>query len=213
MKSAARLTISAFGVLAAIAGFEHGLGEILQGNRPPDGIMILSWPDSPFFQILSGEPAMTVIPDLLTSGVLTVLVSLAFLLFVTTQVHKKLAGWVLLLMSILWLLVGGGFGPPILGLILSAAVFAQRASGQGDARKLGSVRRFVGSVWPLVFAAGLIAWLMVFPGLNLLDYTLQVDLSDGFVYAVILSAFVLLFLSLWAGSARDSARRVEAGTG
>ena len=211
MKSAAQLTISAFGVIAAIAGFEHGFGEILQGNRMPDGILILSWPDSPFFQIHSGEPAMTLIPNLLTSGILTVLVSLAFLLFVTTQIHKKLAGLIVILLSILWLLVGGGFGPPILGIILGIATFRQQTSERGGIHKVGAVRRFLGTAWPVLLAAGLIAWLMVFPGLNLLDYALQANVPDAVVYTVIASAFAFLFLSIWAGAVRDTIHRTETG--
>jgi hypothetical protein len=33
---------STFGVLAGLAGIEHGIGETLQGNVAPDGMMILS---------------------------------------------------------------------------------------------------------------------------------------------------------------------------
>jgi hypothetical protein len=33
---------STFGVLAGLAGIEHGIGETLQGNVAPDGMMIFS---------------------------------------------------------------------------------------------------------------------------------------------------------------------------
>lgn len=207
MKSAAKLTVSTFGILAAVAGLEHGIGEIIQGNRPPEGIMFLSWPDSPFFQILSGEPAMSLIPNLLVSGILAVLVSLAFLGWVTTQLHRSYAGWVLIGLSVLWLLVGGGFGPPILGMILGVAVLLNPAGERGKARKVSGLRRFLGRLWPWVYAGGLIAWLLLFPGLNLLDYVLRVNLPDAVVYGVILSSFVFLFLAIWTGTVRDRAQR------
>jgi hypothetical protein len=41
---------------------------VLQGNSVPAGIMILSWPGSTFFAILGGEPALTVVPNLLGTG-------------------------------------------------------------------------------------------------------------------------------------------------
>jgi hypothetical protein len=34
---------STIGALMAIAGLEHAIGEIAQGNVTPGGIMILSW--------------------------------------------------------------------------------------------------------------------------------------------------------------------------
>lgn len=59
--------ITAFGVVVALAGIEHGVGELLQGATRPDGLFIESWPDTAAFEILSGEPAMTVVPSLLAA--------------------------------------------------------------------------------------------------------------------------------------------------
>jgi hypothetical protein len=42
MRNATRVTVSAFGVLAGLAGLEHGIGEVLQGNIVPEGIVIQS---------------------------------------------------------------------------------------------------------------------------------------------------------------------------
>jgi hypothetical protein len=53
-----------------LAGIEHGVGEIVQGNRAPAGTMIESWPDSAPFEIVGGEPAMTIVPNLLLTGIL-----------------------------------------------------------------------------------------------------------------------------------------------
>ena len=72
MKNATRVTVSTFGVLAGIAGIEHGIGELLQGNVAPNGLVIESWAGSELFRILAGEPAMTLIPNLLASGIRSV---------------------------------------------------------------------------------------------------------------------------------------------
>jgi hypothetical protein len=74
--SATRIVVSTFGALVAFAGFEHGVGEILQGPVAPAGLAIESWPNVKAFEILGGEPAMTVIPNLLVTGVLAVIVAL-----------------------------------------------------------------------------------------------------------------------------------------
>ena len=76
MRNATNVTVATFGALAGLAGLEHGIGETLQGNRAPDGIMIVSWPGSAFFRIVAGEPAMTIVPNLLVTGILAILVSL-----------------------------------------------------------------------------------------------------------------------------------------
>lgn len=55
MGNATRVTVSTFGALAGLAGIEHGIGEVLQGNVAPDGVTISSWPDSEVFDILNGE--------------------------------------------------------------------------------------------------------------------------------------------------------------
>jgi hypothetical protein len=58
MRHALRVTVSTFGTLAGLAGLEHGIGEILQGNVAPASPSIQSWPKSDFFRILGGEPAI-----------------------------------------------------------------------------------------------------------------------------------------------------------
>ena len=64
MSSVTRVTVSTFGGLAGLAGIEHGIGEIWQGNVWPDGVVIQSWRGSPLFESLGGEPAMTLVPNL-----------------------------------------------------------------------------------------------------------------------------------------------------
>ena len=120
MTNATRVTVTTFGTLAGLAGIEHGIGEVLQGNVAPNGVMILSWPEAEAFDLLSGEPAMTIVPNLLVSGILAILVSLVFLMWATMFVQRKNGGLILILLSGIMLLVGGGLGPPIFGLIVGA---------------------------------------------------------------------------------------------
>jgi hypothetical protein len=115
MNNATRITVSTFGVLAGLAGIEHGIGEALQGNVAPDAAMFLSWPDSEVFELLNGEPAMTLIPNLLVTGILAIVASLIFLAWATMFVHRKHGGLVLILLSVVMLLVGAGFSPRFSG--------------------------------------------------------------------------------------------------
>jgi hypothetical protein len=110
-RNATRVTVSTFGALAGLAGIEHGVGEVLQGSVDPGGVMILSWPDSELFRSLAGEPAMTIIPNVLATGILAILVSMTFLVWATMFAQRRGGGLILLVLSALMLLAGGGFGP------------------------------------------------------------------------------------------------------
>jgi hypothetical protein len=208
MNNATRLTVSTFGAVAALAGMEHGIGEVLQGNVAPDGVMILSWPESEFFGILAGEPAMTIIPNLLVTGLLAILVSLAFLALTTMFIGRKHAELVLILLSIVLLLVGGGFGPPILGIIvgltatrIGAPLTWWRTHGSGG------FGRMVEELWPWSFGAALAAWLLLMPGLSILDYFFSVLIPDGAVYMTALAAFGLLLTTIVTALAHDAQAR------
>jgi hypothetical protein len=205
MKSAAKVTLSTFGALAALAGIEHAIGEILQGNVAVEGIVIASWQGSAFFDILAGEPAMTLIPNMLITGILALFVSLVFLAVATLYLNRKHAGLVLILLSIAMLLVGGGFGPPLLGTIVGAA--ATRIHSPQAVRRPRRFQGFMsllGKSWTWIFGVCLVAWLYLFPGSTLLAYFFGLD-SPNLVYFLILFAFGSLLLAILSGFARDQA--------
>lgn len=206
MGSATRAVTSVFGVLAALAGMEHGVGEVLQGNMRPDGLMIQSWLASAFFRIESGEPAMTVVPNLLASGVLTILVSLVFLAWAAGFAHRRHGGFVLVGLSIVLLLVGGGFGPPLLGVIVGLTATRIGAPLTWWRTRLApAIRRLLAASWPWAFGACIGAWLMLVPGLPVLSYTLGVE-DPALVVVLFFSALGLLALTIVSGLARDAGR-------
>ncbi len=81
MRNVTRVTVSTYSIILAIAGIEHGIGEIFQGNNPPTSIMIQSWPESDLYEILNGEPALTIIPNFIIAGILTIIVSLFLIIW------------------------------------------------------------------------------------------------------------------------------------
>ena len=210
MRSATRATVSTFGTFAGLAGLEHGIGELLQGNAAPGGLVILSWPDSEPFRILAGEPAMTIVPNLFATGILAILVSSIFLVWTTMFVQRKNGGLVLILLSVVMLLVGAGFGPPTLGVIVGAAATRINAPliWWRSHLSLGS-RRFLARLWPWSFAAGFIAWLLVLPGTIIFDHFFAVDNPDLVVPVLTFSAFGLLLLTIFAGFGRDIQRETD----
>jgi hypothetical protein len=59
-----------------------------------------------------------VVPNLLISALLAILISLVFLIWTVFCVPRRHGGQVYLSLSVLLFLVGGGFGPPLLGIVL-----------------------------------------------------------------------------------------------
>ena len=110
-----------FGSLIGIGGLQHGVGEVLQGNVAPKGLVINSWVDGPISWYMGGEPAMTVIPNLLVTGILTIIVSLTLTAYSWKRVESRHSGRNIILLSLIMLLVGGGFGSPILGVMTGLA--------------------------------------------------------------------------------------------
>ncbi|MGA9397753.1 MAG: hypothetical protein WBV22_05765 [Anaerolineaceae bacterium] len=204
MKKASRISISTFGVIIAMAGIEHGIGEILQGKHAPAGVMIESWPGSPFFRMLAGEPAMTIIPNLLATGILAILTTLFFLLWSTLWNHKKIAGGMMILSAIAMLLSGAGMSPPILVIILSVAtIIMNTPSRLKRTHQPSRFQQLCAKLWPGSLIISVVIWLMVLPGLPLLDYYGDVN-NPTLVVVIVLFALVTLLLTLNFARARDA---------
>ena len=121
--NAVRLTASIFGAYAGLLGVEHGFLEMLHGNVAPNSLRIMASPfELPF--PFGHEPAMTLIPSFLVTGIAAIVAGLAIVVWSTAFVQRKHGAVVLFWLSIALLLVGGGFGP--VSLLIVACVAASR---------------------------------------------------------------------------------------
>jgi hypothetical protein len=203
MRKATRILISTFGALVGLIGIEHGSGEVLQGSVAPSGIMILSWPTSAFFHILGGEPALTVLPNLLLTGIVAILFSLAYLVWAVLFVQRKKGGLILMLLSIAMLLFGGGVFPPVFGIILGAAATRINAPLTWWRLHLSpGLRHFLLRLWPWSFGACVISWLSMFPGVAMLSYFFGVE-DTNLIFILLICMFGFLLLAGIAGFAHD----------
>ena len=132
--SKTRATASIIGVFAGLSGASHGLGEMLQGNIAPSGIMIEAWPG---LTALRGEPAMTIVPNFLVTGVLAIILGLIVATWAAKFVQRKNGGLVLILLSIIMLLVGGGIFPPGFGIV--AGIIGTRIKRDNESTKHGGL--------------------------------------------------------------------------
>jgi hypothetical protein len=102
---------------------QHGVFEILQGPRDPGGVMIqaIGAPCQPEAVWHACYPALTLIPNLLISGIVAVIAGLGVLTWAAAFVSHKHGGLILVLLSVAMLLVGGGFVPMFIGVAAGVA--------------------------------------------------------------------------------------------
>jgi hypothetical protein len=197
--TATRTAVAVFGVLIGLAGMEHGLGAALQGPVRPDGMVIQSWPDVAAVEPLAGEPAMTVVPNLLVTGILAMGVGLAIAVWSIWFAGRRHGGPVLIGLSALLLLVGGGFGPPLMGVVVGLA--ATRTDGVAR-RAPTRLAQGLGRGWAGLVGIAVVGYLALMPGTVLLSALLDVD-SAAFVSALMAIAFAAFALALIAARAHD----------
>ncbi len=195
---------AACGVLAGVGGFVHGVGEVAQGTGAPEGIVIDSWTSGRIAANVGGEPAMTLVPDMAVTGWSAIVVALAVMAWAGWFVGRRFGGTVLALLSVVMLLVGGGFGPPALGL-LSALVAgsAHRARRRGRGDRSGRRRTdFLARVWPGLFWLCLVNAAFLVVGSFAVGVVLDLSIPDAFVYSLFL-AVVSMPAAAVAGAARE----------
>ena len=106
--SATRVIVSTLGVLLALGGMDHGLFEVIQGNKPTGGLIVHAIGEQNRMWAYGTEDVFTLIPNFLITGVVAIVVSVMILVWSAGFVHKKNGSLVFLLLSILLFLVGGG---------------------------------------------------------------------------------------------------------
>jgi hypothetical protein len=162
MRKATRIVAASLGVVAGLAGLEHGYFEILQGNVQPSGLMIASMglPCDPKIEWNACEPAMTIVPNFLLTGILSVIIGLLILIWSVAFVQRQHGGLVLILLSIALLLFGGGIFPPLIGVI--GGVTATRINKpleRQPGQRTDGLWRFLAKLWPWPLVI-LMVWLL-----------------------------------------------------
>jgi len=156
---------------------------------------------------------MSIIPNYLVTGILATFFSLIYLVWAIMFVQRQNGGLVLILLSIVMLLVGGGIFPPIIGIIIGALGTAINAPLTWWRAHLSvGQRHFLGKVWPPSFVACLIAWLLLFPGVNILGYFFGLD-NPNLTLILIFFALGSLLLTIFSGFGYDIQRRAGSPRG
>ena len=192
MNQAVKTTAALLGASAGIAGLEHGYFELQQGSANPDGLFISSIgpPCDPERSWNRCEPALTIVPDFAITGNLAMILGLVTIIWSLFFVQRRYGGQVLIFLSILLLLFGGGLFPPLIGIIAGLAGTQINKPLTWSREQLGS--RF--SRWLAWFYPwALIAYLVLVLGQWIVGYFFNEWLmANMWVNVVLILAFLLL---------------------
>ncbi len=196
MRRATRIVTAAFGVFVGFGGVEHGYFEILQGSTRPASVMVASMgpPCVPEEIWNLCEPALTIIPNFLVTGIVAATLGVATMIWAVAFVQRRHGGLVLALLSLGLLLFGGGLIPPVIGMI----------GGMVGTRIQKPLRRRPGPIWRTL--ALMWPWALVaFFGWLLGQFVVGYYFNEFFMANAVLIALIptLLVASLLAAYAHD----------
>ncbi|MGE0135587.1 MAG: hypothetical protein AB7L91_10115 [Dehalococcoidia bacterium] len=199
MLSATRITASTFGALAGLGGIRHGIGEVQQGNVRPDGLFIESWTEGPIADHMDGEPGITIVPNMLATGILALAVSSVVVLWALFFVRRRRGGLILTLLSVAMLLVGGGVGPPVIGMLAGwpgAVTGSSLDAWRGRLR--GRTRDFLAAAWPWLYALAATNGVFLFLISVVLLFAFDFQRSDPVLYSFYLAVALLILTTISA---------------
>jgi len=159
---AVKTVASVFGILVGLAGIQHGIFEILQGNVAPNDLLIDAiGPDQRFWEYAT-ETALTIIPNFLITGVFSVIFGFMVTIWAGALIDKKYGSWIFGILSFILWLVGGGFAPifmSILGFVTATRIDNPLKWWRKHLPE--TLKSFLSWLWPwsiiiyvLVFASG-----------------------------------------------------------
>ncbi len=170
----------------------------MQGDVAPAGVMISSMgpPCVPEEIWNACEPAMTILPSFLLTGIVAVVLGMIAMVWSLFFITKRRGGLVLIVLSLAMLLFGGGIFPPVIGMV-GGAVGTRINTPIAWWRKRfsGGAGRFLAALWPwtvVVFFVGLFGQFVVgyfFNDLLLQNGALILILIPLLLVVTVLSAF------------------------
>jgi hypothetical protein len=202
------------GVFVGVSGLDHGLFEALQGSAPTPGLFVQAIGPAQQMWPYGTEDALTVIPDFLVAGIVTVVVGLLTIAWSIWFVDRPRGPIVLLGLGALLFLVGGGIA------MLALLVFGWAVARRID-RPIGFWRGIVptpvatalASRWPRLVAVSVVLYAIALeiaifgfvPGVR------EPDLALAICWSALLVMLLVLVLALVGASAAETGAGPHAG--
>jgi len=215
--AATRVIASTLGVLVGIGSMDHGMLEIMQGNHPTSGLIVNALGAGYRWTVWKegGEPAFTLVPNFLLTGVLATLIGVAIIIWSLRFLNRPHGPAIFLLLSVASFLTGGGVAQVVLFTMNWAAATRIRASlGFWDWLIPPRVRDVLGRWWrwtvvtaTLFFVAALeMATVGYVPGVTEPTRILHI------CWTLVLAAIALFLVSFISGFAHDLQARERAAS-
>ncbi len=213
--NAIRMVTSTLGILVGLAGIEHGILEVLQGDVSPDDIWIDAIGPGQRFWEYATETAITIIPNYFWTGILAIIIGLIVTVWAAVFIERKYGARILFLLSIILWLVGGGFAP--IFFTIFATITATRINKPltwWDKHLPVQVRSFLVKLWPWVVPAlVLIFWTGV--EITIFGYPLlwffNADLTYGIQWILGFIMLGLMLVSILSALAYEIQKQLDSG--
>lgn len=211
--NATRVIATTIGVIFGFGGINHGFFEFLQGNKPTDGLIIQAIGPEHRFWTLGTEEAFTIVPNYMLSGLLSMVVGLAIIIWSLRFIHTRHGRTVFLGLFILLFMVGGGIGQ--VAFFIPAWAFATRMDKPLTWWKKVLPRKswpLLSRVWPVTLILSTIAILI---GLEIAVFGFVPGMSDpeqilNTALLFVLSSALLNIVSFVAGFGHELLRMERA---
>lgn len=206
MNHATRRIVAVLGVMLGISGFNHGFFEALQGNTSTDGLIIQAIGDAQQMWLHGTEEAFTVVPNLLLTGILSMLVSLVIIIWSVGFVHRKHGSTIFILLFLLLFLVGGGIGQVVFFIptwLASTRINKPLTWWQQVLPEIS--RRVLATLWPFSLSAVVVCFLIALE-IAIVGFVPGVDDPDSALticWSFLFASWILMLFSFTSGFAYD----------
>jgi hypothetical protein len=137
------------GILVGLAGINHGIFEMMQGNTRPEGLLIAAIGPAQRFWVYGEETALTIVPNFLLSGILAVIFGVIVVIWAGWFIERKHGALILMLLCVSLFLVGGGFAPIFMAILASlAATRINKPLTTWRRIVPKGMQRFLAALWP-----------------------------------------------------------------
>jgi len=198
--------VATLGVIFGLGGMSHGFFEALQGNTATEGLIIDAIGEANRMWLYGNEPAFTIIPNFLITGILAMLVGAAAIVWSAGFMHKGHASAIFLLLFILLFLVGGGIGQVVFFMIGWAMSTRIRKPLNWWRKVLSTgVRSYLAKLWSpfLVISSLLILYTLQIAVFGFVPGMSDPDRISMVMVSTLGAGLLFLILSFISGCAHD----------
>ncbi|RLL82043.1 hypothetical protein [Mesotoga sp. BH458_6_3_2_1] len=201
------IVVSTMAIIFGVGGIGHGFFEALQGFTSTNGLLINAIGEANKMWEYGNEPAITVIPNFLITGIASMAVGLAVIVWSVGFLHRRNGPIVLLLLFILLFLVGGGIGQVVFfSIIWIFSTFIHKQLMPLKREKVGSLRKNLARYWAVLLAvsSAAIVFALEIAIFGLVPFVRSPDAISLVMLFSLGTGFVLMILAFLSGMASDS---------